>query len=438
MPAESVHTVCTSPPYWGLRDYKLEPQVWGGDAGCEHNFANEDLRVEVGAGNWTQAENGPGLASGRQQTRFRGDTVAARESTEWAIVQRGFCRKCAAWRGSLGLEPTPDLYVQHLVEIFREVRRVLRRDGTVWCNLGDSYAASPKGNLNGQDKSGLTSTRTQENSPVGVSKITAGLKPKDLLGMPWRLAFALQADGWWLRSDIIWSKPNPMPESVTDRPTKAHEFLFLLSKAANYYYDTDAIRDPALNVEWPGIGPKHGESGERLTNRDRAYAEGMEARAGRNKRTVWEIPTEPYPEAHFATYPQKLVEPCILAGSSEKGCCPECGAPWERVVEASGGTMGRSWHDHRDDLVVGQRKFDPGGYQRRETGWKPSCAHGLTPVPATVLDIFAGSGTTLLVAQRLGRNGVGIELSEEYCRLAVRRLAGEHGQMKLAVRLEGR
>lgn len=862
MPAESVHCIVTSPPYFGLRNYKLPPQVWGGEPGCEHDFAEEELRVEVGSGNWTQAENGPGLASGRPQTRFRGDYKAARENTEWATVRRGFCLRCSGWRGSLGLEPTPGLYVQHLVEIFREVRRVLRRDGTLWCNLGDSYAASPKGNLNGQDKSGLTSTRTQEQSPVGIAKSGVGLKPKDLLGMPWRVVFALQADGWWLRSgvveevefycpcgcgyimeeriwrygqdrEIIWclsastrvyartahaegpmtihdlvrldpatvqlwngerwtqvcewtsresetlhlalrsgerivaspnhrwpladervvetrdlrvgdvlatarlpepeqprdegipadlawfaglylaegshsddaiqiaghvdevehhertiaiaeryggsavvhaglgndvsvvvhgafpeaalrhfiagrtaldkhlharawrssnatlraimdgylagdghyependrwrlgfgnnpqladsfrtlaarldatltlsatlvqmgrtrtfeayrgewrwqrsghynekprseiiaiepraetevwdigvedephlfalasgvlthnSKPNPMPESVTDRPTTAHEYLFLLSKSATYYYDADAIREPH---SWNGEGwakgwmigkgshgtihpdgrttqteadEYRGKTVEDPNYRGRRQApEPGEPNAfhpsGRNKRTVWTIATEPSNYefclncdtffdgarrssirvekdadgkvrrvcpvcgkddswvGHFATFPEALVEPCILAGTSEKGVCPECGALWERMIER------RYYGSHgpeavgNDPAVVGMTRNAMGGQREWDSyippqtlGWKPGCADGKEPVPATVLDPFSGSGTALLVAQRLGRNGVGIELSEPYIHLAIKRLRAEHDQMRLSVR----
>jgi DNA modification methylase len=243
--------------------------------------------------------------------------------------------------------------------VFAEVRRVLRDDGTLWVNIGDSYAAGGLGGGSPDCKQ-----RTNHGSCNGTHiekprKAPMGLKPKDLVGIPWRVAFALQADGWYLRSDIIWSKPNPMPESVTDRPTKAHEYLFLLAKSERYWYDTEAVKETAATNNWPGIGPKHGESGVRLTSKDSPYANGMVTHSGRNRRTVWEIPTQPYSEAHFATYPEKLVEPCVLAG------CPEGG---------------------------------------------------------TVLDPFNGSGTTGAVACRLGRRYIGCELNPEYVALAHRRI----------------
>jgi DNA modification methylase len=349
MEPESVHCVVTSPPYWGLRDY--------------------------------------------------------------GVV------------GQLGLETTPEEYVANMVAVFREVRRVLRPDGTVWLNLGDSYASSPAGNttwnhgdiFDGRDMSGHHTARRS-------STIVGTLKPKDLVGIPWRVAFALQADGWYLRSDIIWSKPNPMPESVTDRPTKSHEYLFLLSKSARYYYDGAAIAEEAADTSiarWrqnvdaqagservPGktngtmraVGGKYRPQARRavelaeqaglteahiaairsagITDTGKALVttqgrpsketqrladEARDALGGyyrefliaetRNARTVWTIPTSPYKAKHFATFPRKLVEPCVKAG------CPEGG---------------------------------------------------------TVLDPFAGSGTTALVAQQLGRRAVLIDLSADY------------------------
>lgn len=236
-----------------------------------------------------------------------------------------------------------------MVRVFSEVRRVLRDDGTLWLNLGDSYAS-------------------YRDSKCSVG---SGIKHKDLVGIPWRVAFALQADGWYLRSDIIWSKPNPMPESVTDRPTKAHEYVFLMSKAARYWYDAEAV---ALATSYP-VPENRSPSGDYSIGSGRN--DGGEHRSGgfvtsttRNRRTVWHIATQPYPEAHFATYPEKLVEPCVLAG------CPEGG---------------------------------------------------------TVLDPFTGSGTTGAVACRLGRNFVGIELNHEYAAMAERRIAPHRDQLQLAV-----
>ena len=227
------------------------------------------------------------------------------------------------------------------------------------------------------------------------------------------MAFALQADGWWLRSEIVWHKPNPMPESVRDRPTRAHEYVFLLSKSARYFYDAAAIREPA----------KEPLDDIRRIRQQQAM--------GANKRTVWSISTQGFPGAHFATFPEKPVEPCILAGTSERGVCGVTGDPWERVVSpTSGGTIGESWHAHHDDAGAGNNK--PTGevvyktYRRGETtGWQPTCDHDSEPVPATVLDPFCGSGTTGVVALRHGRSFIGIELNPEYIGMARKRIIAD-------------
>jgi len=308
MPAESVQTCITSPPYWGLRDY--------------------------------------------------GDP------------------------GQLGLEPTPEQYVANMVEVFAEVRRVLRDDGTCWLNLGDSYNGS--GGVGGPGKSHTNQGSVERpDNRAGWS----GLKPKDLVGIPWRVAFALQADGWYLRSDIIWAKPNPMPESVTDRPTKAHEYLFLLSKSPRYFYDADAIAEslaPAsvsrlsqdvesqagsdrvpgkTNGAMKAVGPRFGGNkygaGESEQSRTKSGEVWDNTTGKRNKRTVWTVTTQPFKGAHFATFPPKLIEPCVLAGSK------------------------------------------PGD---------------------TVLDPFSGSGTTGMVALRHDRSYIGLELSSEYAAMSRNRI----------------
>jgi DNA modification methylase len=303
--------------------------------------------------------------------------------------------------GQLGLERTPEEYVAKMVEVFREVWRLLRDDGTFWLNLGDSYATgggrvgeAPGGGKQGEAWRIRGLMTTPNRMPI------PGLKPKDLVGIPWRAAFALQADGWWLRSDIIWSKPNPMPESVTDRPTKAHEYLFLLAKAERYYYDAEAIKEQSVTGDlrrpygsqgsWDLDGrpaeQRHG--GERRSKMPDGWAthkgahgsfhrNGREAGRssvigmGRNRRTVWTIPTQPYPEAHFATFPEALVEPCIAAGSRE------------------------------GDVV---------------------------------LDPLCGSGTVGVVCVRMAREFIGIDLKPEYVEMARRRIGavaplftGTHG-----------
>lgn len=320
--------------------------------------------------------------------------------------------------GQLGLERTPELYVAKIVEVFREVRRVLRDDGTLWLNLGDSYVnhSMPGG---GDPTIGRRNIGGSSYTPT----VVPGLKPKDLVGIPWLVAFALRSDGWYLRSDIIWHKKNPMPESVTDRPTKAHEYLFLLAKSQRYFYDADAIREPGQ--DW-GKRDRTNWQGRNIPGqKPQLGCEDCDASGGRNKRSVWTIATEPHPYAHFATFPIKLVEPCILAGSAETAC-GVCGAPYERIVETidTKNRLGESWHDHKDDLGRGQRGCPPaeGAPERKTTGFRPTCDHDDNTGRSIILDPFMGSGTTGLRAQQLRRQWVGIELSQEYIDIAKQRL----------------
>ena len=261
----------------------------------------------------------------------------------------------------IGLEKTPEAYVSELVAVFREVRRVLRADGTLWLNLGDSYAAGCMTGRQGSNSSTGRNVGQAEGTRLPARRAPDGLKPKDLVGIPWRVAFALQADGWYLRSDIIWHKPNPMPESVTDRPTKAHEYVFLLTKSARYWYDLEAVREPVspFNEGAVSVAP-HGEHVAEMGHRKQEIRRYAEIK-GANARTVWTIATQPYPEAHFATFPPALARRCILAGC---------------------------------------------------------------PVGGTVLDPFSGSGTTGAVCVEEGRDFVGIELNPAYVGLAEKRLRG--------------
>ena len=358
LPANSVDCVVTSPPYWGLRDYGLPPVVWDAQATCAHQWDGESGRT---------------------------------------------CSCCGAWRGQLGLEPSPELYVSHMVELFRGVRRVLKPQGTMWVNLGDCYNAA------------TNAPRTASKNRVGYWEAAgsmgdrrvkaAGLKPKDLVGIPWRVALAMQADGWYLRSDVIWAKPNPVPEGVRDRPVRSHEYLFLFSREPRYFYDAEAVRE---------FGSASGiDEGTRA--RERA------SRPGHAQRSVWSIPTQRYHHAHFATFPERLVEPCILAGTSAAGCCPACGVPWRRRVCVSYSNPGNRLSNGPRSS---ERRDESPGFTRRlirvvrDQVWQPGCNCKRERVPAIVLDPFAGSGTTLAVARRLGRRGIAIELSDDYVNLA--------------------
>ncbi len=345
---KTFHTCVTSPPYWGLRDYGTATWI-GGDSNCPH-MRTTKISKDTTTGHKAMFEQG----------NVVGDAI-----------YKKICPKCGAERvdNQLGLEETPQEYVANMVEVFREVRRVLQDDGTVWLNLGDSYASNGtyinkwlKKDKN-KDKQHLH-TKNADRYKDRKAYRSNIIKPKDLIGIPWRVAFALQEDGWYLRQDIIWNKPNPMPESVKDRCTKSHEYIFLLSKSKNYYFDNESIKIKAIN---PNILYKAYKSGKNISEQ-----KFNETKVGRNsiligekvqKRSVWTVTTKPYKEAHFATYPPDLIEPCILAG------CPK------------------------------------GGH---------------------VLDPFGGSGTTALVADRLGRNATLIELNKSYVDIINNRLKADN------------
>jgi DNA modification methylase len=396
LPAESVHMCCCSPPYWGLRDYLDENgKSCVGQLGLEKNH------------------------------------------------------DCLGWATG---SPCGACYICHMVEVFREVKRVLRFDGCCFINEGDSYSASA-GQRKTTDIAGLKqqSNTASVNAP---SRCANGLKPKDLCGMPWRLALSLQADGWYWRDVIVWDKPAPMPESVLDRCTKSWEPILMLAKSRRYYFDQEAIRETSSDT-----GRVNGREGR---NEDpAARPPGSRARTlaridytpyGRNKRNVWKIPPMPVSAAHFATYPLELPETCILAGTSERGVCPQCGAPWKRQVQRDFVPQEDVCDEQRPRGSHGQKSMPArngwqgvprGSVDVNTIGWRPTChcirdyaakigtgemqmnvanwealadsaCDHFKPAPATVLDPFAGSGTTGLAALKHGRNFLGIELSAEY------------------------
>jgi DNA modification methylase len=339
-------TCVTSPPYYGLRDYGTGKWI-GGDETCSH----------------------------KRDSKYSDKTITGHANKELTVgdaIYKSVCPKCGAVREDrqLGLEETPEEYIKAMVEVFRCVWDVLEDDGTLWVNIGDSYYNYRPGK--GQSLVQQSVANNNQDLPQTCARRgnkLEGLKEKDLIGIPWMLAFALRADGWYLRQDIIWHKPNPMPESVGDRCTKAHEYIFLMSKSKNYYYDRMAIAEPAAYAEeharkktsW---GTKKAEAGVKA-NIEKYQVIGSENKTSleggmANKRSVWSVPVKPYSEAHFAVFPTELIEPCILAGA---------------------------------------------------------------PVGGIVLDPFMGSGTTAQVAQDLGRQYIGCELNPKYEKLQKKRTA---------------
>ena len=334
IPDKSVQSCITSPPYWGLRDYGTAS--WqGGNSSCDHlgkPFATKsNINKNISGGN---------------------DVKNSQDREFFKLV----CGKCQAIRvdDQIGLEQSPQDYVDAMVKVFQEVKRVLRDDGTLWLNLGDSYVGTGNKGLWKDPK--YPDGRNAQS--VALNNKVDGLKSKDLVGIPWRVAFALQADGWYLRQDIIWAKPNPMPESVTDRCTKSHEYLFLLSKSSKYYFDNNAIKEPSVSKD----NTKRDRDSSKLNNTPgRTRMAGLKTNNYdmRNKRDVWTISSKPFRGAHFAVMPEALVEPCILAGSR-------------------GGD--------------------------------------------TILDPFTGSGTVAVVSLSNGRNFIGTELNPEYAEISINRI----------------
>lgn len=418
LPDESVHCVVTSPPYFGLRDY-----------GCA---------------------------------------------------------------GQIGLEEGPAAFVEELVAVFREVRRVLRADGTLWVNLGDSYANDGKwgGTTGGKHVEGLHGTNaTRERRSTGIS-------PKSLIGIPWRVAFALQDDGWTLRQEIIWNKPNPMPESVEDRCTKSHEHVFLFTKSSRYFFDNVAIHEAVTGGSHMRVpGPNSLENRDRVPRARKRSKAGMGVRQNesfetatsgalvetRNRRTVWTVASQPFTGefcrscqtffdgadlarlrviktegqptkrvcrcgdtegwvAHFAVFPPDLIEPCIKAGTSERGCCARCGKGWRRLTakfkrNASNSALaGRTAEEiaasgkWSGDALEGNAGLKAGPIITTETlAWVPDCACNdqRAPIACTVLDLFGGAGTTALVADRLGRSAILLELNPDYAEMSRQRVRGD-------------
>lgn len=507
MPPRSVQMCVTSPPYWGLRAYQTDPVIWSGNPDCDHTWIATTLQ-KIGRDNGYYG----GEVGGKEWSKQKRTSAAS-----------AFCDRCGAWLGELGSEPTPDLYVLHLVQVFREVWRVLRDDGVVWLNLGDTFYSGNRGSPSDEYRSQYSPKQTTPGYHYAQQpnrKPVLGFKPKDLCMIPARVALALQADGWWVRCDIAWEKPNTLPESVKDRPVKSHEYIFLLAKSGSaqywthprkqgtrrkpfpdciyehrrtgervdyppvserirkcfwkrknlweghdYFYDAEAIKEPASpdtharyacglsgNHKWADGGPGNQTVAKTLDHlhqpgvhpKSAAPGSGIRANASfefavkdvvpyRNKRSVWSISTEGFADAHFAIFPKKLVLPCIQAGTSEYGCCAECGAPYARILSEgftahTGQTATHySLHSTAGRLAQLRQASRESGIEyvdtRQTIGWIKTCeCTSRERTPCTVLDPFMGRGTTLLVSKKLQRRGIGIDISEAYCHMAVKYL----------------
>jgi DNA modification methylase len=420
LPDESVHCCVTSPPYWGLRDYGTA-QWEGGDPACDHDPRRQDSDSKSATNRGTSRDN---------------------------LAGSGNCRKCGAHRidSQLGLEPTPDEYVANMITVFREVRRVLRSDGVCFLNIGDSYARN--GGTQGGENRELMHMEGKQQRMTAIPSGTA-LKEKDLCLIPERVVIALQQDGWWVRSKIIWAKKSPMPESCTDRPTNSWEPIFLLTKSANYFYDAEAVKEPTSSLNESHLSYR--PNSLRIAREGRKEFQGkhevsarMYSESGRNQRNVWHLGPEPFSEAHFAVFPTEIPRRSILAGTSEKGCCPKCGAPWERTTERQDkGYDGSKYGERAVDatggaISGGTAKSTLGSSngkligQTRTTGWEPGCkCDAGALVPCTVLDPFGGAGTTGLVADQLGRDAILIELNPEYVEMAKRRIEDDAGMFAM-------
>ena len=454
---ESIQTVVTSPPYYGLRDYGDIDTVWGGVDDCNHNWGDSVPGLNRGGSGTPTDKNNRCENHGRD--------------TERSCI----CQKCGAWEGQLGLEPLHDCgrpqgklcshcYVCHIVEVFRGVWDVLRDDGTVWLNLGDSYSGYHGNSKKPKGEAPSNKPGYQEN--MRESTVGKGyLKPKDQMGMPWRVALALQQDGWYLRSDVVWAKGfsgqetqtesvmqamreagvskrkirravecfeprvgNVMPESVTDRPVSSHEFLFLLSKSEKYYFDHWAVReDSVMRPQRRLTSRKEGDTKYEGRQNHRRPPGGTGG-GGRNMRDTLAINTQPFTDAHFAVFPPKIAEIPIRASTSKKGACPQCGTPLKRIIEDTEkedpSHKNSEFDSGKTGVYMEGRASEKTRTVKKTAGWERTCGCETEsePTPCKILDPFGGAATTVLSANRLGRVGIGIEIAEKYVKMGEERI----------------
>lgn len=507
-----MHCVVTSPPYWGLRAYGTDPQVWGGDEGCQHDWRDSFLSRGLSGGDGTAST----------LTKKSRETIISQHATQVVPKQQqSFCKHCNAWRGELGSEPTIELFLSNLVGVFADVRRVMRDDATLFVNLGDSYANDTKWG-------GESSSKNTHSNAGGYQgqrlKRNSNLKPGDLCNVPHRFAEAMRADGWLWRQTLVWAKGisgeirrgSVMPESVSGtrwerckvktgrkpvewgatpkgwdvgagahdsmgkgnyrkegereatvavfepcpgckkceandgyvlrrgsgRNTTSHEYIFLFAKASGYFWDQEAVKEVAKYGRCGWTANAYGRQQEASpsdarSNKKGSHSNGNIPDEGGNPRSVLHWSPFAFPEAHFATFTPQLPTFTIKAGTSERGVCAKCGAPWARVVDTTPMEIKRS--DRREHLgngVPGQRTAASGTMTKPATsktvGWRSTCTCGAETIPATVLDPFGGACTTIIAALSLDRRGIAIELNPEYAEMAEKRIKtrGKQGQPK--------
>jgi DNA modification methylase len=414
-PDDSIDCVVTSPPYWSLRDYKLELQIWDGDAKCKHEWNNTIRKHPMDR---------------RGATGNLGNSKSLDEAQ--GEINEGFCSLCGAWRGQLGLEPTFELYLKHLIQIFDEIKRVLKPTGTCWVNLGDSYSGSNCGSNDYREKDGLglNPQKRYKGQKPGKTSIPA----KSLCAIPERFKIMMIDRGWICRNTIIWYKRNCMPSSANDRFTVDFEYVYFFVKNQKYWFEQQ-FEEQSLNTHNKGskLHPPIEDAG--IGHKDwHKYTPETFLPQGRNKRCVWDITTQPYSEAHFATFPEKLVEPMIRAGCP-KYICKKCGKAREKIFKE---TEGKKYTEegNPEGINRSKMKWNDSHPTKNPRFWSDPTVIGYTDCGCNagweggiILDPFIGSGTVAKVAKRLKRNWIGIELNPEYIEMAKKRI--KHVQMEL-------
>lgn len=392
---ESVNCIITSPPYWGLRKYDIPDLVWDGDANCEHEWRVGNIVWHGDRGKGTHKEVYCGME--KQESFYN------------------VCIKCNAWKGQLGLEPTIDLYIKHLMQVMDECWRVLRKDGTLWVNLGDSYAGSNNGSNDYRENGASISKNDRKYMGQKTGNNIEGIRDKSLCLIPERFAISMLDRGWILRNKIIWYKRNCMPSSAKDRFTVDFEPIFFFVKSKKYWFEQ------LIESNNDTYNGKRGKITRRTKKQSAMRTEGYSDYygLGRNKRCVWDIPTQPYPESHFATFPEALVEPMIRAGCP-KEICVQCNTA-RKLITIRGEYIRTGGKRNKPTPGLSAQQLQGTGYYAKIVSGYTDCGCGAGFKPGIVLDPFCGTGTVVKVAEELGRSCIGIDLG--YADLQRKRLS---------------